>query len=134
MNKLRLILILAFGILLTGCNVDKKAWEPYSPLNTTSLIKQYAINSDYEQFKTLLPEGYAEEDMNKMFETVKESVTDSASIDTFTLITFENGKSILVHLIPNNLEDGEVLIQDIIELPTEMATYIEEELNKKYEK
>jgi hypothetical protein len=131
LNKLRLILILSFAIVLTGCSDDNKAWEPYSPLNTTSLMKQYASSSDYEQFKTLLLEGYDEESMNEMYGTVKKAVTDTASIDTFTLVSFENGKSLLVYLTPNESEDGEVLIQDIIELPTEMATYIEEELNKK---
>lgn len=127
-------MILSFAIFLTGCSDDNEAWEPYSPLNTTSLMKQYASSSDYEQFKTLLPEGYDEESMSKMFGTVKKAVSDSASIDTFTIVTFDNGKSLLVHLTPIESEDGEVLIQDIIELPIEMATYIEEELNKKYDK
>ncbi|MFT4416787.1 hypothetical protein ACLM5H_23260 [Fredinandcohnia humi] len=134
MNKLRLFLLLSFVLLLTGCSEENKAWEPYSPLNTSSLMKQYASEDNYEQFKHLLQEGHDEESIKRIYETVRQATSDSAEINTFTLVTFDNGKTLLVHLTPQTSKDGKVLIQDVIEIPTETATYIEKELNKKYEK
>jgi hypothetical protein len=133
--KLRLFLLLSFVLLLTGCSDDKKAWEPYSPLNTSTLMKQYATQGNYEQFENLLQEGLNKDSVERMYETVRKAASHSAEINTFTLVTFENGKTLLVHLTPqDSKKDGKALIQDVIEIPTEMATYIEKELNKKYEK
>src|SRR5690606_34210792 len=113
---------------------DHTAREPKNPLLTTSLMKQYAIEDNYKQFKTLMLDGYDEESIAEIYETVRRTATNSADIKSFTLVTFDNGKTLLVHLTPLASEDGEVLIQDVIEIPTEMAKYIEEELNKRFEK
>ncbi|QNK89605.1 hypothetical protein H7992_08095 [Sporosarcina sp. resist] len=135
MNKSCVLLLLFLTIFLTGCSEDdNKAWEPYSPLNTSSLMKQYALEDNYAQFQSLVQEGYDEDSINEMYETVRSTATSSAEINSFTLVTFDNGKTLLVHLMPVTSEKGEVLIQDVIEIPIEMASYIKEELNKKYEK
>lgn len=132
MNKSYVIFLLFLTIFLTGCSEDNsKAWEPYSPLNTSSLMKQYAVQDNYAQFKSLVQEGYDEDSINEIYETVRSTVTNSAEINSFTLVTFDNGKTLLVHLTPVTSEEGEVLIQDVIEIPIEMASYIKEELNKK---
>jgi len=135
MNKSCVLLLLFLTIFLTGCSEDdNKAWEPYSPLNTSSLMKQYALEDNYAQFQSLVQEGYDEDSINEMYKTVRSTATSSAEINSFTLVTFDNGKTLLVHLMPVTSEKGEVLIQDVIEIPIEMASYIKEELNKKYEK
>ncbi|MEK4714091.1 hypothetical protein [Sporosarcina sp. FSL K6-5500] len=135
MNKSCVLLLLFLTIFLTGCSEDdNKAWEPYSPLNTSSLMKQHALEDNYAQFQSLVQEGYDEDSINEMYETVRSTATSSAEINSFTLVTFDNGKTLLVHLMPVTSEKGEVLIQDVIEIPIEMASYIKEELNKKYEK
>ncbi|MFJ7936361.1 hypothetical protein [Sporosarcina sp. NPDC096371] len=135
MNKSCVIYLLFLTIFLTGCSEDdNKAWEPYSPLNTSSLMKQYAVQDNYAQFQSLVQEGYDEDSINEMYETVRSTATNSAEINSFTLVTFDNGKTLLVHLTPVTSEKGEVLIQDVIEIPIDMASYIKDELNKKYEK
>ena len=135
MNKSCVLLLLFLTIFLNGCSEDdNKAWEPYSPLNTSSLMKQYALEDNYAQFQSLVQEGYDEDSINEMYKTVRSTATSSAEINSFTLVTFDNGKTLLVHLMPVTSEKGEVLIQDVIEIPIEMASYIKEELNKKYEK
>lgn len=135
MFKHRIILIVSFAIFLAGCSKeDHTSREPKNPLLTTSLMKQYAIEDNYKQFKTLMLDGYDEESIAEIYETVRRTATNSADIKSFTLVTFDNGKTLLVHLTPLASEDGEVLIQDVIEIPTEMAKYIEEELNKRFEK
>lgn len=135
MFKHRLILIVSFAIFLAGCSKeDHAALEPSSPLHTTSLMKQYALQDNYKQFETLMMDEYDEESIAEIYETVRRTATNSADIKSFTLVTFDNGKTLLVHLTPLASEDGEVLIQDVIEIPTEMAKYIEEELNKRFEK
>ena len=97
-------------------------------------MNQYARDDNYEQFKKLLQEGNDEESIKKMYDTVKQTATDSSKINNFTLVTFDNGKTVLVHFIPAATEDGVVLIQDVIELPTEIASYIDDELNKRFER
>ena len=133
MNKPYGVLLLLLTIFLTGCSEDDKAREPDTPLNTTSLMKQAANQDNYALFKTLLLEGYDEESINEMYETVRSTATDSAAINSFTLVSFDNGKTLLVHLTPVGSEEGEVLIQDVIELPAEIASYIKDELDRKYE-
>lgn len=137
MNKFSWILIIASSVLfLTACsnNTDDSAWVPDSPLKTTFLMNKYARDDNYEQFKTLLLEGNDEKSIKKMYDTVKQSATNSSKINNFTLVTFDNGKTVLVHFIPAASEDGDVLIQDVIELPAEMASYIDDELNKRFER
>ena len=135
MNKSCVLLLLFLTIFLTGCSEDdNKAWEPYSPLNTSSLMKQYALEDNYAQFQSLVQEGNDEDSINEIYGTVRSAATSSAEINSFTLVTFNNGKTLLVHLMPVKSEKGEVLIQDVIEIPIEIASYIKEELNKKYEK
>ena len=133
MNKSYGVLLLLLTIFLTGCSEDDKAWEPYSPLNTSSLMNQAAIQDNYALFETLVLEGFDEESINEMYETVRSTATKSAEINSFTLVTFDNGKTLLVHLTPYASEEGEVLIQDVIEIPSEMASYIKDELKRKYE-
>ncbi|MCM3710215.1 hypothetical protein [Sporosarcina luteola] len=137
MIKLRLFLMLSFAIFLTfltGCSGENNtAREPSSPLNTTSLMKQYALQDNYKQFETLMLDGYDEKSITELYETVRQAATKSADIKSFTLVTFDNGKTLLVYLTPIASENGEVLIQDVIEIPTNIAAYIEEELNRKYE-
>lgn len=134
MIKLRLFLVLTFVIIITGCSEDDNTREPDSPLITTSLMKQYALQDNYSQFETLMLAGFDEESITEFYETVRRTATKSADIKNVTLITFDNGKTLLVHLTPVASEDGEVLIQDVIEIPAEMAAYIEEALNRKHEK
>ncbi|KAA0546847.1 hypothetical protein FZW96_12685 [Bacillus sp. BGMRC 2118] len=120
MKRLQVMIIVCLSIILTGCeNEEKKAWEPYSPLNTTSLMKQYAIQNQYQQFKTLIQEGYNEEEIKQIYETVRKTSTNHAEINTFTLVTFDNGKMLLVHLSPSH--SGEVYIQDVVEIPQELS-------------
>ena len=133
MNKSYGVLLLLLTIFLTGCSEDDKAWGPYSPLNTSSLMKQAANQDNYALFETLVLEGFDEESINEMYETVRSTATESAEINSFTLVTFDNGKTLLVHLTPDASEEGEVLIQDVIEIPAEMASYIKDELKRKYE-
>ena len=135
MIKLRLFLLLSFAIFLIGCRGDDHtARKPDSPLNTTSLMKEYAQQNNYSQFETLMLAGFNEESITEFYDTVRRTATNSADIKNVTLVTFDNGKTLLVHLTPVASEDGEVLIQDVIEIPAEMATYIEEAFNRKHEK
>lgn len=135
MIKLRLLLILSLTMILTGCRQDDHtAREPDSPLHTTSLMKEYALQDNYNQFETLMLAGFDEESITEFYETVRRTASNNADIKNVTLVTFDNGKTLLVHLTPADYEGGEVLIQDVIELPTEMANYIEDVLNAKYEK
>lgn len=134
------MVLFLFSLLLSGCKDENKAWEPYSPENTTSLMQQYAYEGNIEQFKTLFLNGMDEERLQQIFETVKTSAnmddeTSFGKVSTFTMVSLENGKIFLVELtppIPN--KKNEVLIQDVIELPKEIRDYIEEELNRKYNK
>lgn len=128
MKRIFSVLSLLFLLLLIACSDDDKAWEPYSPENTSSLMMQYANQENYEGFKSLILEGYEEDSMKQMYETTMQAVSQSAGVSTLTLVSFDNGKSLLVHFTPQT-EEGEVLIQDIIEIPEEMAAYIEEGLN-----
>ncbi|WP_047983074.1 hypothetical protein [Ornithinibacillus californiensis] len=130
MKKLLWTLFLSL-ILLSACE-DDKAWEPYSPLNTSSLMALYAGQDNYEQFRTLIKEGYDEENMKRMYQIVKQAYSDNKTIDTFSIVSFENGKTVLVHLTPQVSEDEEFLIQDIIEIPPEMTKYINDQLLEKY--
>ncbi|MFB3163543.1 hypothetical protein ABLO26_19510 [Neobacillus sp. 179-J 1A1 HS] len=141
MRKIIVMVLFLFSLLLSGCKDENKAWEPYSPENTTSLMQQYAYEGNIEQFKTLFLDGMDEDRLQQIYETVKTSenkdgnVTSFGEVSTFTLVSLENGKTFLVELtppIPN--KNNEVLIQDVIELPKEIRDYIEEELNRKYNK
>jgi hypothetical protein len=140
LRKIIVLVLLLFSLLLSGCKDENKAWEPYSPENTTSLMQQYAYEGNIEQFKTLFLDGMDEERLQQIFETVKTSAnmddeTSFGKVSTFTMVSLENGKTFLVELtppIPN--KNNEVLIQDVIELPKEIRDYIEEELNRKYNK
>lgn len=108
MIKLRLFLLLSFAIFLIGCSGDDHtAREPDSPLNTTSLMKEYAQQNNYSQFETLMLAEFDEESITELNETVRQTATDSAKIKNFTLVTFENGKTLLVHPTPVASEDGE---------------------------
>ena len=131
MKKLLCFSLLSFVILVTACNDDNGAWEPKNPLLTTSLMKQYANEDNYEQFKTLFQEGHDENSIKQMYETVKQATSDSAGIDTFTLVSFDNEKTLLVHLTPKSTDEDEVLIQNVSEVPEEMAAYLQEVLKQK---
>jgi hypothetical protein len=140
LRKIIVMVLFLFSLLLSGCKDENKAWEPYSPENTTSLMQQYAYEGNIEQFKTLFLDGMDEDRLQQIFETVKTSAnmddeTSFGKVSTFTMVSLENGKTFLVELtppIPN--KNNEVLIQDVIELPKEIRDYIEEELNRKYNK
>jgi hypothetical protein len=140
LRKIRVLGLIFFSLLLSGCKDENKAWEPYSPENTTSLMQQYAYEGNIEQFRTLFLDGMDEERLQQIFETVKNSAnmddeTSLGKVSTFTMVSLENGKTFLVELtppIPN--KNNEVLIQDVIEVPKEIRDYMEEELNRKYKK
>ncbi|NYE04372.1 hypothetical protein F4694_001116 [Bacillus niacini] len=141
MRKIIIMVLFLFSLLLSGCKDENKAWEPYSPENTTSLMLQFAYKGNIEQFKTLFLDGMDEDYLLQIYETVRsaenkdENETSFGEVSTFTLVSLENGKTFLVELtppIPN--KNDEVLIQDVIELPKEIRDYIEEELNRKYNK
>jgi hypothetical protein len=141
LRKIIVLVLLLFSLLLSGCKDENKAWKPYSPENTTSLMQQYAYEGNIEQFKTLFLDGMNEDRLQQIYETVKTSknkdgnVTSFGEVSTFTLVSLENGKTFLVELtppMPN--KNNEVLIQDVIELPKEIRDYIAEVLNRKYNK
>ena len=61
-------------------------------------MKQAAIQDNYALFETLVLEGFDEESINEMYETVRSTATKSAEINSFTLVTFDNGKTLLLTL------------------------------------
>lgn len=122
--------MLLLVLFLVGCKEDNKSWDPYSPHNTSSLMNQYALNEDYRQFQSLVLEGSEQARTQEIYETVKQSVSNSAEIVSFTLVKMDNGKTLLVHLTPPSGPEQKALIQNVLEVPEDMVVFFEEALGK----
>lgn len=112
-------LVLFLSIILVACSNDNDAWKPNSPQNTTSLMRMYAQLDNYEKFESLFLNGADDAEMKEEAFNQLKNATGIAGINSFTLLTFDNGEMVLIHLTPPN-KDGEVLIQNVIKVPEEM--------------
>jgi hypothetical protein len=119
-----IVLILFLSSILVACSNDNEALKPNSPQNTTSLMKMYALQDNYEEFKSLFLNGTDAERTQASFNQLKGIATSSSGINSFTLLTFDNGEMVLVQLIPIPNQEGKVLIQNVIKVPEEMKVFI----------
>lgn len=122
-------LLLCLSIILAACSNDNNAWKPNSPQNTTSLMKMYALQDNFEEFESLFLNGTDSERTEASFHQLKGIATSNAGINNFTLLTFDNGEMVLVHLIPIPNQEGEVLIQNVIKVPEGMRDFIQAAIN-----
>lgn len=125
----KISLILLLSIILVSCSDDKEAFMPNDPLNTTSLMKMYIHQDNYEGFKSLFMDGTTAEVTETHFIKLKDIISPKAGIDNFTLLSLDNGEMVLVHLSPIPNEEGEVLIQDVINIPDEMKDFFSKAIN-----
>ncbi|MGM8216680.1 hypothetical protein ACLIA0_14170 [Bacillaceae bacterium W0354] len=126
MKKLLMSLFLLL-ILLTGCKSDELS-DTSSPAMTISKMDFLSGDLLYEDFKKLFEDGKENEYIKKKYELVRQTRANRSIIYTFSLIRYENNKSLLVHL-RHDKDSDDYYIHDVIEVPDDVASFFEKELS-----
>ncbi|MFD1738720.1 hypothetical protein ACFSCX_19575 [Bacillus salitolerans] len=116
--KMKYVTIIVIFWILMGCNSTKFV-QPDSPDNTAWLMKLAIDNDDYETFNSLFSDGRKGSISRRDFKELQDITTAGFNLKRYEVITFENGKMLLVRLTPLN-KDNEYEIEDVILVPDEM--------------
>lgn len=115
--KLLVIWLIAI-VVMAGCN-NNKTVKPDNPVDTAWLMKLAIDNGDYDRFNSLFSDGRKGSVSKSEFEQLRDITTAGADYTNYELLTFGNGKMLLVRLSPAN-DDNEIEIEDVIIVPDEM--------------
>lgn len=111
-----LIIFTLLAYILTGCS---KPVEPDTPTNAAIALKEAIRSGNYEYFNSLFSEGRKNSLSKDEYLKLQKLLSSDSSLDTYEVITFDNGKMLLVHLTPEK-ENDNYHIQDIKVVPEEM--------------
>ena len=115
-----LIISLCFTFILTSCS-KQKILKANSPDNASWLMKSAIDDGDYNRFKELFTEKRSNSIPIQQFNNMKKITTSESSNKHYELITFTNGKMLLVLLTPEKVK-GLYKIEDVREVPDDMKT------------
>ena len=109
--------------LINGCSQSQKEIIPNTPLNTAILMKSSIDNGDYNSFQSLFTEGKKNSVSEDKFKNLKALSTQGSGYACYELVSFDNGKMLLIYLTPQKDNKGEYHIQDVKVVPDELKKY-----------
>jgi hypothetical protein len=116
MRKLFVITVLVTTLFMfPGCT--EKPMRPDTPVNTSWIAKMAIDSGNYDDFNNLFSEGRKNSISQNKFKELKELSTAGATYTTYQLITFQNGKMILVRMTQEKDSNGNYGIEDIKVVP-----------------
>jgi hypothetical protein len=115
------IIIICLPFLLSSCSNQKRI-KPDTPVNTAIIVTENFLKvGNYQNFNELFTDGRKSSVSVEQFNELKKLTTAGMNLKHYELLTFTNGKMILIKLTPERV-DGEYKIEDVIEVPDEMKS------------
>ncbi|WP_417897689.1 hypothetical protein ABN702_15525 [Bacillus haimaensis] len=127
MKKIWFVSLLLLMTFLSGCKDDTEVSNTDSPHRTAFMMDFLAESSEgsSKEFEELFAEGNDQEFIQERFDLIKQIQTNGSSVTTMTLVTYENGKPLLVQLVYDTKTE-EYLIHNVVEVPEDVAAFFEE--------
>lgn len=117
---LSLIIITCLPILFISCS-NQKTLKAVTPVNTAIIMKNFLDAGNYEDFNKLFSNGRKDTVPVEQFNELKKLTAAGTDFKHFELLTFSNGKMILITLTQERIDD-EYKIEDVKEIPDEMKS------------
>ena len=112
------IMIICLSFIFSSCS-NQKPLKPDTPINTGIVTENFIKAGNYEEFKKLFSDTTKNVVSQEQFNELKKLTTDGTNFKHYELLTFSNGKMMLITLTQDKI-DGEYKIQDVKEVPEEM--------------
>jgi hypothetical protein len=114
------ITILVMSIfVLPGC--FEKQVRPDTPVNTANMAKLAIDSGNYQSFNDLFSEGRKDYISKEKFNQLKGLSSASATYTNYQLVTFQNGKMVLIRLTQERDPGGNYRIEDMKIVPEGLA-------------
>lgn len=107
-------------LFIYGCSNENEI-QPDKPENTAMLMNHSLFFNDYDSFLALYSEGRRDSVTKELFDVlvqIKNESTGGANYRNYELVTFDNGKMLLIQL--SHKREGRVEIENIIVVREEM--------------
>ena len=115
-------MLIIFSVCMVAASGSQgKIVKADTPWIAASLAKMDIDNGNYDAFNRLFSEGRQSCISEEKFSDMKKFTTPGADYKNYELVTFSNGKMLLIYLTPEKI-DGEYKLQDIIEVPDNMKS------------
>jgi hypothetical protein len=121
-NILIIFIIIYLPLLLISCS-DQKPLKSDTPVNTAIIMESFLKEGNYIKFNELFTDGRKNAVSEEQFNELKKLTTAGTDLKHYELLTFTNGKMILVELTQERT-DGEYKIEDVKEVPDEMKSLL----------
>lgn len=115
-----MLIIFSVCIVVSSAS-QQKVVKLDTPENAAMLAESDINFGNYDAFNRLFSEGRQNSISEDKFSEMKKLTTSGADLKNYELITFTNGKMLLINLTPAD-EKGEYKIQDVIEVPDNMES------------
>jgi hypothetical protein len=120
MRKLCSITLLVTTLfMLPGC--FERPVRPDTQINTADMAKRAIDSGNYTKFNDLFSQGRRDSISLEKFKELKELTTAGAEYINYQLVTFQNGKMILIRLTQEKDSSGNYGIEDIKVVPEGLA-------------
>lgn len=113
-------IIICLSILFVSCS-NQKPLKPDTPVNTAILMKNFLDAENYERFNNLFTDGRKNSISLEQFNEFKKLTTAGTDFKHYELLTFSNGKMILIMLTQDKI-NGEYKIQDVKEVTDDLKS------------
>lgn len=124
MKKIIVTLVSAaiiFSVCMMVSYNKERVVKPDTLVNTAFLVKASIDNKNYDAFNRLFRDSRKNSVSEEKFAYMNKLTTSGADIKNYVLLTFTNGKMLLVKLSPEKV-DGEYKVEDVTEVPDNMKT------------
>lgn len=111
-------ILICFPFICTSCS-NQKPLKPDTPINTAIVMEGSLKAGNYESFNELFADGRKNTVSAGQFNELKKLTTDGTDFKHYELLTFSNGKMILITLTQNKI-DSKYKIEDVKEVSDEM--------------
>lgn len=121
-NILTVFIIIYLPLLLISCS-DQKPLQSDTPVNTAIIMESFLKEGNYKNFSELFIDGRKNAVSEEQFNELKKLTTAGTELKHYELLTFTNGKMILIELTQERA-NGEYRIEDVKEVPDEMKSLL----------
>lgn len=115
-------IIICLSILFVSCS-NKKPLKPDTPANTAFVMKNFLDAGDYEKFNNLFTDVRKNSISLEQFNELKKLTTVGTDYKHYELLTFSNGKMILIMLTQDKI-NGEYKIQNVKEVTDDLKSLL----------
>ncbi len=121
-NILTVFIIIYLPLLLISCS-DQKPLKSDTPVNTAIIMESFLKEGNYKNFSELFIDGRKNAVSEEQFNELKKLTTAGTELKHYELLTFTNGKMILIELTQERA-NGEYRIEDVKEVPDEIKSLL----------